>query len=59
VEHIFGFMEHKYEQIGKIIIRYSEFPMLDIISFFEEVLFCFLTENNDMHLKSILVTYGL
>ncbi len=41
-----------YEQIGKVIIRYSEFPMLDIINFFEEVLFSFLTGNNDMHLKN-------
>jgi len=41
-----------YEQIGKIIVRYSEFPMLDIINFFEVVLFSFLTGNNDMHLKN-------
>jgi serine/threonine-protein kinase HipA len=41
-----------YEQIGKAIVLYSEFPMLDIINFFEEVLFCFLTGNNDMHLKN-------
>ncbi len=41
-----------YEQIGKVIVRYSEFPMLDIINFFEEVVFCFLTGNNDMHLKN-------
>jgi len=41
-----------YEQIGKIIVRYSEFPMLDMINFFEIVLFSFLTGNNDMHLKN-------
>ncbi len=41
-----------YEQIGKIIIRYSEFPMFDIINFFEVLLFSFLTGNNDMHLKN-------
>jgi len=48
--------ESKYrgscEQIGKIIVRYSEFPMFDIINFFEVVLFSFLTGNNDMHLKN-------
>ena len=41
-----------YEQIGKSIIRYSQLPMFDLINFFEEVLFCFLTGNNDMHLKN-------
>lgn len=48
--------EHKYhgsyEQIGKAIIRYSENPVLDIINYFEQVLFSFLTGNADMHLKN-------
>lgn len=48
--------EHKYqgsyEQIGKAIIRYSENPLLDIINYFEHVLFSFLTGNADMHLKN-------
>lgn len=48
--------EHKYhgsyEQIGKAIIKYSENPGLDIINFFEQVLFSFLTGNADMHLKN-------
>ena len=48
--------EHKYngsyEQIGKAIIRYSANPGLDIINFFEQVLFSFLTGNTDMHLKN-------
>lgn len=48
--------EHKYqgsyEQIGKAIIRYSENPLLDIINYFEQVLFSFLTGNADMHLKN-------
>lgn len=48
--------EHKYkgsyEQIGKVILKYSANPIFDAISFFEEVLFCFLTGNNDMHLKN-------
>jgi serine/threonine-protein kinase HipA len=48
--------EHKYhgsyEQIGKAIIKYSQNPGLDIINFFEQVLFSFLTGNSDMHLKN-------
>jgi len=48
--------EQKYngshEQIGKAIIKYSANPGLDIINFFEQVLFSFLTGNADMHLKN-------
>jgi serine/threonine-protein kinase HipA len=48
--------EHKYngsyEQIGKAIVRYSANPGLDIINYFEQVLFSFLTGNADMHLKN-------
>ena len=48
--------EHKYrgsyEQIAKRIKLYSANPGLDIVNFYELVLFCFLTGNNDMHLKN-------
>jgi serine/threonine-protein kinase HipA len=48
--------EQKYngshEQIGKAIVRYSANPGLDLINFFEQVLFSFLTGNADMHLKN-------
>jgi serine/threonine-protein kinase HipA len=48
--------EHKYkgsyEQIAKAIAKYSANPVLDITNFFEQVLFCFLTGNSDMHLKN-------
>ncbi len=48
--------EQKYngshEQIGKAIVKYSANPGLDIINFFEQVLFSFLTGNADMHLKN-------
>jgi serine/threonine-protein kinase HipA len=48
--------EHKYqgshEQIGNAIIKYSANPGFDIINFFEQVLFSFLTGNADMHLKN-------
>lgn len=41
-----------YEQIAKAILRYSANPGLDVINFFEVVLFSFLTGNADMHLKN-------
>jgi serine/threonine-protein kinase HipA len=41
-----------YEQIAKTIRRYSANPGLDVINFFDVVLFCFLTGNADMHLKN-------
>ncbi len=41
-----------YEQIAKAIKKYSATPGLDIINFFEIVLFSFLTGNADMHLKN-------
>ncbi|WP_449257869.1 HipA domain-containing protein [Chlorobium limicola] len=41
-----------YEQIAKAIHRYSANPGLDVINFFEVVLFCFLSGNADMHLKN-------
>ncbi|MEI7787131.1 MAG: HipA domain-containing protein [Chlorobiaceae bacterium] len=41
-----------YEQIAKAIRRHSANPGLDVIEFFEMVLFSFLTGNADMHLKN-------
>lgn len=41
-----------YEQIANAIRHYSVNPGLDVINFFEMVLFCFLTGNADMHLKN-------
>lgn len=41
-----------YEQIAKIILKYSANPILDIISFFEIILFSYLIGNSDMHLKN-------
>ena len=41
-----------YERIGKAILQYSSVPQLDVVNFFETVLFCWLTGNNDMHLKN-------
>lgn len=41
-----------YEQIGKAILKYSSNPGLDLVNFFELLLFSFLTGNADMHLKN-------
>jgi serine/threonine-protein kinase HipA len=41
-----------YEQIGKAILKYSSNPGLDLVNFFELLLFYFLTGNADMHLKN-------
>ena len=41
-----------YEQIAKVILKYAANPVLDLINFFEQVLFSFLTGNADMHLKN-------
>jgi serine/threonine-protein kinase HipA len=41
-----------YEQIAKAIQQHSINPGLDVVNFFELVLFSFLTGNADMHLKN-------
>lgn len=41
-----------YEQVAKAILKYSANPVLDVVNFFEQVLFTFLTGNADMHLKN-------
>ena len=41
-----------YEQIAKTIQKYSVNPGLDVINFFELVLFSYLIGNSDMHLKN-------
>jgi serine/threonine-protein kinase HipA len=47
-----------YEQIAKAILKYSENPGLDLINFFEQVIFSFLTGNADMHLKNFSLIKG-
>jgi len=41
-----------HEQVAKAILKYSHNPGLDIVNYFEQVLFSFLTGNADMHLKN-------
>ena len=50
-----------HEQIAKAILKYSVNPGLDVVNFYEQVLFSFLTGNADMHLKnfSLINTPGI
>lgn len=41
-----------YERIAKLIKQYSVAPLLDVVNFWEMVLFSWLTGNADMHLKN-------
>ncbi len=41
-----------YERIAKMIHQYSSAPLLDVINFWEIVVFSWLTGNADMHLKN-------
>ena len=41
-----------YEQIAKEIIKYSSAPILDLVNFWEIVIFSWITGNADMHLKN-------
>ncbi|MBD5239168.1 MAG: HipA domain-containing protein [Bacteroidales bacterium] len=41
-----------YERIAKLIKTHSSAPMLDVINFWEIVVFSWLTGNADMHLKN-------
>lgn len=54
--------EQKYkgshEQIAKKIVEHSAYPVLDLINYFEVLLFCYLTGNADMHLKNFSLYKG-
>lgn len=41
-----------YEQIAKAIAQHSSTPKLDLTDYMLLLLFCFVTGNNDMHLKN-------
>ena len=48
--------EYKYngshEQIAKVIKQHCDMPKLDLTNYIQVLLFCFVTGNNDMHLKN-------
>ena len=41
-----------YEQIAKAIMQHCDMPRLDLTNYMQVLLFCFVTGNNDMHLKN-------
>lgn len=41
-----------YEQVAKTLKRYSDVGKLDLVNYWEVVMFCWLTGNSDMHLKN-------
>jgi serine/threonine-protein kinase HipA len=41
-----------YENIAKMIRKFSSAPMLDLVNFLEVVMFSWITGNSDMHLKN-------
>jgi serine/threonine-protein kinase HipA len=46
-----------YEKAGKLVSTYCTNKGLDTLNFFELVLFCYLTGNNDMHLKNFTLIH--
>jgi serine/threonine-protein kinase HipA len=48
-----------YERIGKAFEKYSINRRLDLVNFFEQVVFSFLTGNADMHLKNFSLIKNL
>lgn len=51
--------EYKYrsshEQVAKAIRKFSSVPDLDVMQYYELIIFCWLTGNNDMHLKNFSI----
>jgi serine/threonine-protein kinase HipA len=46
-----------YERAGKLILQYCTHTGLDALKYFELLIFCYLTGNNDMHLKNFSLLY--
>ncbi len=46
------------EKIGKALDKYSDNTLLDKVYFLELTIFCFLTGNNDMHLKNFSMIFA-
>ncbi|HEX9510252.1 MAG TPA: HipA domain-containing protein [Puia sp.] len=46
-----------YERAGKLILQYCTNTGLDALRYFELLVFCYLTGNNDMHLKNFSLLY--
>lgn len=51
-----------YERVAKVIQQYSSTPLLDLVNYWEVVLFSWITGNSDMHLKNfslLSLSHGL
>lgn len=46
-----------YERCGKLIYKYCTYSGLDVINYFERLMFSFLTGNNDMHMKNFSILH--
>lgn len=46
-----------YEKAGKLLRKYCTNTGLDTVNYFELVLFCYLSGNNDMHLKNFALLH--
>lgn len=46
-----------YEKVGKLVLKYCTNRKLDAVNYFELLVFCYLTGNNDMHLKNFSVLH--
>jgi serine/threonine-protein kinase HipA len=46
-----------YERCGKLIYKYCTNSGLDVVNYFELLLFAFLTGNNDMHMKNFSILH--
>jgi len=47
-----------YEKVGKLILKYCTNAGLDVLKYFELLLFSYLSGNNDMHLKNFSVLHN-
>ncbi len=47
--------DYTMEKLVKVIDEYCTFPAIEKVDFFKRILFCFITGNEDMHLKNFSV----
>lgn len=50
--------DSSYERCGKLINLYCTNKGLDLVTYFERLVFCFLSGNNDMHMKNFAILYS-
>lgn len=49
--------DSSYERCGKLILNYCSNSGLDLLTYFEVLVFCFLSGNSDMHMKNFSILY--